>query len=468
VSAQTKQSLDPVAIERLREQIQGAVLMPGEPGYDQARTGWDLSVQQRPALILLGEAPADIAEGMKFAVQQGLWAAVQSTGHGVIQPADDNLLIITSRMQKVDIDPATATARIEAGARWDSVLEKAQQHGLAPLLGSSPTVGAIGYTLGGGLGWLARKYGLAADSVRALEVVTTSGEQLRLTASENSELFWALCGGGGGFAIVTAMEIQLFPVTRIYAGSLMYPPAMVKAVFQHYRAWVQKTPEEMTSSIQITNFPKVEMVPEFLRGKSFVIVKGCFCGPERKGQTLIRDWLDWQKPLENSFHSMPFGEVASISNDPPDPLPAYYNGCWLQTLEDAAIDALIEYGLNVNGSSPLVFSEVRHIAGAMGREAVPHNAFGYREAPFLLDMVAFIPNPEWHPRVVEYGEKFKQAIEPFIGQGIYLNFLNRHEILAGTRKAFPSQTLERLRSVKMKYDPQNLLRSGYPFLQGDD
>lgn len=243
----------------------------------------------------------------------------------------------------------------------------------------------------------------------------------------------------------------------------MYPPAMAKAVFQHYREWIQRNPKEMTSSIQITNFPKIEMVPEFLRGKSFVIVKGCFCGSDREGQKLIQDWLNWQKPLENSFHCMPFGDVASISNDPQDPLPAYHNGYWLRTLEDAAIDTLIEYGLNVNDSSPLVFIEVRHIAGAMARADPQKSAFGYRGAPLLMNTIAITPNAELYQLVANHVQKFKKTLAPFMDQGAYMNFLNRHEILSGTRKAFPAKTLQQLQNIKLKYDPQNLLRSGYQF-----
>jgi hypothetical protein len=364
-------------------------------------------------------------------------------------------------MNQVDIDPQAQTARIESGAKWGKVLEKAQEHGLAPLLGSSPTVGAVGYTLGGGLGWLARKYGLSSDSVLALEVVSADGRMLRSSQKENHELFWALRGGGGGFAIVTAMEIQLYPISMVYGGTLVYPPGLAKQVFERYRAWIKTTPEEMTTSIRIANFPPLEIVPEPMRGKSFILVSGCYCGPVENGESLIQDWLNWERPIDNSFQAMPFGEVASISNDPEDPMPAYHNGAWISSLDDEAIDTLIKFGLSIEGSSPLVITEVRHVEGAMARVDESLSAFGHRGAPFVLDIVGVTPNPEAHHFVNNYVKDFKQALSPHFAPGLYMNFLNSDEIIQHTKEAYPPATYEQLKRVKSKYDPENMLRSGF-------
>ena len=203
--------------------VDSRVIVPGDEHYDAARQGWNLAVDQYPAMIVEARTAEDVAEALRFAQSQGLDVAVTATGHGVIRKADHSLLIDTSKMAAVEVDAAARTAWVGAGTKWGAVLEAAQAAGLAPLLGSSPDVGAIGYTLGGGMGWLVRKYGLSADSVNYFEVVTVNGERVRASATENADLFWGLRGGGGNFGVVTGMEIRLYPVTTVYGGNLFYP-----------------------------------------------------------------------------------------------------------------------------------------------------------------------------------------------------------------------------------------------------
>lgn len=214
------------AIELLRTKIQGSVILPEDDNYDDARQTWNLSFDQYPAVILIAHNAEDIAAGIRYARAHDLGIAVQATGHGVILTADDCLLILTSQLRGVSVDAGEQTAWIEAGVLWAAVLEESQAFGLTPLLGSSTGVGAIGYTLGGGMGWLARKYGLAADSVIEFEIVTADGEIRRVSDDENADLFWALRGGGKGiFGIVTAMRIRLFPVATVFAGSITGSPS---------------------------------------------------------------------------------------------------------------------------------------------------------------------------------------------------------------------------------------------------
>ena len=456
-------------LETLRTQVQGTVLLPGEQGYEGASMGWDLSVRQNPAMIVLPKSADDIAAAVQYADQAGLWLAVASTGHGVIRPAGNNAMLIrTSEMDQVQIDAQAHTAAVQAGAKWGDVLAAAHVHGLAPLLGSSPTVGAVGYTLGGGLGWLARKYGLSTDHVLGFQVVTSDGRVLEVNREQNPDLFWAMRGGGGGFAIVTAMEIRLFPVKNVFGGALIYPGELSKEVFQRYSDWIKKTPIELTTSVRISNFPPVEMVPEFMRGKSFAMVCGCYCGPVLEGPALIKEWLDWGAHIDNSFRVMPFSEVASISNDPVDPLPAYHNGAWMKTLTDEAIDVLVEYGLSVQGSSPLVITEVRHVDGAMALADQNSNAFGYRNAPMVLDIISFAPSPEAYEGIHGYVGRFKEAMAPHIASGMYMNFGNAKEIEANTQAAFSHDRYRRLQAVKATYDPDNMLRSGFHILPNQE
>jgi len=459
-------SIPAEALDELRSEIQGEVNAVDDAGYDAARMAWNLTVDQHPVLIIKPVNAGDILKAVRFANQHDLPVSVQSTGHGMTHPADGCLLINTSMMDEVKLNPSTQTAPIDAGATWGTVLEIAQPAGLAPLLGSSPEVGVIGYTLGGGLGWLARRYGLAADSVRSLDVVTADGRLLRASLTENSDLFWALRGGGGSFAIVSAMEIQLYPVSTVFGGTLTYPAELAIEVFKRYRQWIQTMPEEFTTSIKITNFPEHPMVPEHLRGRSFVMVNGCFCGPVEKGPALLADWLNWSDPIQNTFRVMPFLEVGSISNDPVEPMPGLSSGVWLSALDEQTINTLVHYGISDNDSSPLTFIEVRHISGAMARagtgtdKAAP-GAFGFRGAPFLMQTVALTPSSEIWSHANEYIDRFKVELAPSIAEGVYMNFLEGEESNQRAKDAYPPEIYLRLTELKAKYDPTNRLKAGF-------
>ncbi len=447
--------------QRLQAHIQGQVITPDDPRYDEARLAWNRKVVQYPALIVVAKTVGDVQTAVNHARQHNLGVAVQATGHGNVRPADDCLLILTKEMTAVTIDAAAQTAFVEAGVQWGAVLAAAQAHGLAPLLGSSPTVGAVGYTLGGGLGWLGRKYGLSADNVLQYELVTADGQRRVASATENAELFWGLRGGGGSLGIITSMVIRLFPVTAVYAGNLFYPATMAKEVFQHYRIWAANAPDELTSSVLLMNFPPIPALPDFLRGQSFAMVRGCYCGPVDAGETLLRHWRDWQTPLLDDFQAMPFSQAASISNDPIDPMPGFNTGAWLHTLDDAAIEAIVRYGLGMDGPSPLIFAEVRHAGGAIGRVAAETAVFGNRHANFVLSVVGVAPNATAHQQLVEYTGALKAAIRPSLTGGVYMNFLEGVESQQRIRDGLAAGGYERLAQLKAQLDPENLLRYSF-------
>lgn len=450
--------------DQLLSRIQGTVITPDDPQYDEARRAWNLTVNQHPALIVVAASAADVVEATQFAMRENLTISVQSTGHGIVHPANDSLLIITSKMKKIQVDADSQTAWIEAGAKWGEVLEKTQAVGLAPLLGSSPDVGVVGYTLGGGFGWLGRKYGLATDSVRFFELVTGNGRLLRASAEENSELFWGLRGGGGSLGIITGMEIKLYPVSTVYGGNLIYPIQAAKEVYSRYRDWIASAPDELTSSIVLMNFPPMPLVPEILRGQSFVIVRGCYCGPVEQGEALVQPWRDWRTPFIDDFKVMPFSQVATISNDPVDPIPALSTGAWLRELSDEAIDVLIRYGFPGNGPSPLIFAEVRHVGGAVARVNSQANAYGNRDAALLLQMVGVTPTPEAYGHLVRYTNQIKEQLQPYLTGGVYMNFLEGEESQQRVKDGYSPETYQRLTALKTAYDPNNRLRSGFNIL----
>lgn len=445
----------------LRANVQGQVFIPEDPGYDEARLAWNRKVQQYPAVIIAVESAGDVQTAVRFARRHDLGVAVQATGHGNIRPADDCLLILTRRMQGIEVNPGAQTARIDAGVQWGAVLALTQQHGLAPLLGSSPTVGAVGYTLGGGMGWLGRKFGLSTDHVLAFDLVTADGQLRRASASENSDLFWGLRGGGGSLGIVTSMTIRLFPVRQVYAGNLYYPPHMAQAVFSHYRTWIASAPDELTSSVLVMNFPPMPELPPSLRGQSFVMVRGCYCGPVSEGEALLGHWRDWHAPAIDDFKSMPFSEAAAISNDPVDPLPAFNSGAWLRQLSDDAIEAITGYGLGLDGPSPLIFAEVRHAGGAIRRGDRTATVYGNRDAELILSLVGITPTAEAHHQLVDYVAALKERLQPDLTGGVYLNFLEGVEHQQRIRDGLDPGGYERLAQLKARFDPGNLLRYSF-------
>jgi FAD/FMN-containing dehydrogenase len=445
----------------LQSSLQGRLIIPGDADYDKARTGWDLHIQQWPAAIVIARDAADLAQAVRFAAAEGLPIAVQSTGHGTVRPANDSLLILTSEMKEVRVDAASQTAWVGAGAKWGMVLAESQRLGLAPLLGSSPDVGVVGYTLGGGYGWLGRKYGMAADSVRSFEVVTADGELRRSSEVEHGDLFWGLRGGGGSLAIVTGMEIQLYPVSTVYGGNLFYPIELARGVLARYRDWIDSAPDELTSSVLLMNFPPIPEMPDHLRGQSFVMVRGCYCGPVEQGQALLESWRSWRTPLVDDFKVMSFTDVARISNDPLDPSPVFSTAAWLRELSDEAIDLLVRYVPRSSGPSPLIFAEIRHAGGAVSRVQANCSAYGNREAPLLLHLLSMAPTEEAFRQLRQYTGELKQALQPYLTGGVYLNFLSSEESRQQVERGYSAEVFQRLRALKAKYDPEGRLQHGF-------
>ncbi len=451
-----------VSAQQLKRQVSGSVFTPDDAAYEQARLTWNRATNQHPALILVPNNTQDVIAGVRFAREAGLGVAVQSTGHGVHHPADGGVLVVTSQMTAIQVDVEARTARAEAGVVWQQVLDKATPYGLAPLLGSSPHVGVIGYSLGGGIGWLARPYGLAADSVRAVDIVTPDGELRYASATENSDLFWGLRGGGGSFGVVTAIEFALYPVATIYGGHLIYPGQLAGKALRFFRDWANTAPDELTSSIQIVKLPSLPIVPEALRGQKQVIVRAVYAGDAAKGEALIQEWLDWRTPITNEFHEMPFTEIGTVSNDPTDPRSMHYSNEMLDALSDDAIDVIVRRA--TNSASPLLANELRHAGGAIARVAADANAIGNRDAAFYLTMAALTPTSEAQSAVEAYIQEYQGELRPYVRGGVYLNFVRGSEAHRRIRDAYLPESYARLRALKAKYDPDNLFRFGYHLL----
>ncbi len=449
--------------EALQAQVSGQVLTPDHPHYNEFRLSWNRSNDQYPALILAAENVEDVVAGVRFAEAADLNIAVQSTGHGHQFPADDALLIITSNMKGVHVDPEARTARVEAGVLWGEVLAHTTPHGLAPLLGSSPYVGVVGYTLGGGIGWLARKFGLAADSVRRIELVTADGFWRRASATENPELFWGLRGGGGNFGVVTALEFDLYPVASLYGGQLTYQNPDVAEMLRFYREWVKTLPHELTSSITVFKFPSLPFVPEAMRGQIQVLMKAAYIGDPAEAQKLIQPWLEWRTPAANTFHELPFAEVGTISNDPVDPTAGYGSHEMFDELSDGAIAVITKQ--MTNQESPLAFTELRHAGGAITHVAPDANAIGNRDAVFFMQTAGLVPTPELYAAVKAAIRDYKAKLRPHVRGGVCLNFMKGEESGQRVRDAYLPESYQRLLALKARYDADNRFRFSYQLVQ---
>ena len=453
--------VEPVtSVDELRRRATGIVLVPGDEGYADATLAWNVASRQAPAVVVEAADVNDVALAVAYADHAGTGLGVQSTGHGMVRPADGGVLLLTRHLDDVIVDPVARTAWVGGGSTWGPVLERAQVHGLAPLLGSAPHVGAVGYVLGGGMGWLARKFGTGADSVRAFEVVTPDGRLVRASATEHPELFAALRGGGGGLGIVVGMEIELFPVTTVFGGNLLYPAEQAEAVVTAWAEWIADAPDELTSEVVFMNFPPLPDVPEPLRGQSFTIVRGCWAGDLDEGRARLARLTDVIPPIVHMWEELPFSEVARISNDPVDPMPAVSSGGWLSRVDTDVARAFAGATFPVGGPPTLVFSEIRHVGGATSRGDRATAVFGNREAELL-----------WHALGVPMGEDSAGAIgaaldalKASLGDALddrrYLNFVDGEERRASLAGAVDAEALASIRRLKAELDPTDVLRFG--------
>jgi FAD/FMN-containing dehydrogenase len=430
-----------------------SLVLPHDPGWNEARRAWNLAVDQRPAAVAIPETAADAAAVVRWARSRGLRIAPQGTGHGASAMGSlaHTVLVKTERMRGIEIDPEARRARIEAGVLSAEVAEAAAQHGLAALLGSSPDVGVVGYTLGGGLSWLGRKYGLAASSVTAVELVDADGELVRVDADNEPDLFWALRGGGGSFGLVTAIEFELYPLREVYAGVLFFPAERGTEVLRAWRQWIADVPEELTSVGRFLSFPPLPELPEHLRGGSI------YLGAEREGAELLRPLRDLG-PVMDTVATIPVEELSKVHMDPQHRVPSAGDGMLLSDFPDEAIDSLVDVA-GAGSDSPLLTVEVRHLEGELGRSRPENGALGSVEARFALFAAGMAPTPAMAAAVSAHIELVQAAMARWDSGRDYLNFTDRRE--RGER-FFGPKAFARLQAVKANTDPDDVFRSNHP------
>jgi FAD binding domain/Berberine and berberine like len=434
------------------------VRRPGDYDWDDARRAWNLAVDQRPAAVAIPETVSEVAAVVVAARADGLRVAPQSTGHGAtpLGPLDDTVLLRTSHLGGVHVDPATRTARVGAGVRWGEVVHAAAAHGLAPLAGSAPGLGVVGYTLGGGLGWLSRRHGLACNSVTAIELVTADGRRLRADAQTERDLFWALRGGGGSFGVVTALELALVPVPRLYAGVLSWPWERAIEVVPAWRDWVRRLPDEMTSLLRVMQYPPLPVIPADRRGRAFVLVEGAFLGGEADGDELLAP-LRALVPERDSFARSDAAGLLPLHDDPPQPAPAICDSLLLGELPDPAVDAFVA-ATGPGSGSRLVGVELCHLGGALGVAPEGAGALGTLEASFAMFGLGMAATPGFVAQVEAQLARVRDAVAPWDAGRAYMNFVERP---ADPRAFFKAGPYRLLRQIKGQVDPDDVIRANH-------
>lgn len=443
--------------DRITDSLDGLphVFRPGDPGYDEELSGFQLGFSPRPDVIVGATGADDVRTAVAYAAAHGLPVGVRATGHGVPAAAEGGLLISTRRMDGVRIDPGARTATIGAGVRWRQVVEAAGPYGLAPLNGSSPGVGAVSYTLGGGLGLLAREFGYAADHVRALEVVTADARSRRVTPSSDPELFWALLGGGHNFGVVTALDVGLAPVARLYGGALLFDGELRDEVVATYLGWLGTVPDTLTSSLAVMVYPDMEQVPPFLRGRYTLSIRVAFTGDEARGERLVAPLRAIGPALTDSLREMPYTESATIHNDPERPHAYWGDSAMLSGLDAQTLTDLLE--MTGPGAPAMCIVQLNPLGGALAREPAVPNSVPYRDAAFLMRGLSPLAGPDVTAVREVYGRFFDRLAPVTLGRSLNFVFADGGR----TRGLYDAETARRLAGLKAHYDPANLFRHNY-------
>jgi FAD/FMN-containing dehydrogenase len=452
---------DPPGIDptQLRNRMEGRVSAPGDRDWDDARQAWNLSVDQRPAAVAIPRSSDDVIAVVEFARDRGLLVTAQGTGHnaGAYDTLENTILIKTSEMRGVEIDAEARVARVAAGTLWIEVTEPASPLGLAPLAGSSPDVGVVGYTLGGGASWLARKHGLSANSVVAIEVVTADGRLVRATADNEPDLFWALRGGGGNYGIVTHMELRLYPLTEVYAGMMFWPWERSAEILKTWARWTRTAPEEITTSARIMQIPPIPEIPEFLRGRSLVVIDGAYIGDEATGAEVLKPLRDLG-PEMDTFAMIPPVALSRIHMDPEGPTPALGGASMLLSeLPEEAIDAFLA-AAGPGSNSALLMAEIRHLGGALSRKPVNAGALSRFKGEYMTFGAGIPVTPEIAAAIHLGLATLADALTPWDSGSAYLNFV---EEKVDPARSYPATNYERLRRIKAEVDPTGLFRGNH-------
>lgn len=448
--------LSEAALRELRAAMHGRVVLPGEDGYDEARTLYNAMIDRRPALFAQCASPDDVAKALRFGREHELPIAVRAGGHSVagVSVCDDGLVIDVRPMDEIVVDPDARTVRVGAGCRWAAVDAATQAHGLATTGGRVSTTGVAGLTLGGGSGWLERKHGLACDNLVAVELVTPDGEFVRASDDEHQDLFWALHGGGGNFGVATAFEFRLHPVgPEVFALLTFHRADRGREALAVFRDYMQSAPDEVGTALGYLTGPPEDFLPPELHGEQLIVLAGIYAGPVQEGEEMLAPLREFAQPAADSSGPMPYAEFQCTLDDPPG-YRNYWTAEYLAEVSDAALDVITEHSeLTPPGPSQ---SFIVPWGGALARADADATPLRGRDAAWVVHPFGLWEKAADDEANVAWGRAFRDAVKPFATGGVYLNFIGdegEERVRAAYGDHYP-----RLAAVKARYDPDNVLR----------
>jgi FAD/FMN-containing dehydrogenase len=440
--------------ETLRGLCGGAVHLPGDLGYDLARTPWNVQVESFPAAVTYPAFPEEVADVLRAAAAAGLKVAPQGTGHGAA-PLEgrlgDAVLLRTAALGELSIDTGRRVARVGAGVLWGDLADAAGTVGLAGLHPSSPDVGVVGYSIGGGIGWYAPRLGLQCNAITAVEVVLADGTLVRATADADAELFWGLRGGGTPLGVVTTLEFQLFEIDTVVAGYLAWDGTQVERVLPAWAAWCADAPDEATTSFRLVHAPPIPSVPAQLRGRQVVIVDGAVLGSDDRAAEVLAP-LRALAPELDTCARVPASSLVRLHLEPEGPSPAYASSALLTGLPDAAVAAVID-AVGPNSGSRLTVAELRQLGGALSAPAPGGGALDCLAGGFLVLGLGLEDDPATWPGLREDAARLLAAVTPWTTGGQYLPMLDDR---SDSRKAHPPEVYARLAALRRAVDPTGI------------
>lgn len=445
---------------RLRALCGGAVHLPGDPSYDMARAPWNLLVSDYPAAVTYPAFPDEAAEVVRAAASLGLRVAAQGTGHGAPPLAGrltDAVLLRTSAMNELTVDPDRRIARVGAGVLWGDVAEEAGRHGLAALHPSSPDVGVVGYSIGGGIGWYARSHGLQCNAITAVELVLADGSFVRATEDSDADLFWAVRGGGTPLGVVCALEFRLLPLQTVVAGYLAWDGTAVERVLPRWVAWCAEAPEDATTAFRLLDVPDDVTMPARMRGRRLAIIDGAVLGDDDTAARVLAP-LRALDPEIDTVARVPAASLVRLHLDPEGPTPAYASSTLVTGLPDAAVAAVLDAVGPASGTA-LTVAELRQLGGALSRPAPGGGILSSLDGEFLaLGLGLDSTSGDWD-RQREDAARFLASVEPWATGRTYLPMLDDS---VDTRKAFAPAVHARLSAIRRSVDPQGLFMPPHP------